>query len=351
MENKKPSLGQLRRAKPAYVSAALPEAVRHFPLFQDRPLPLVFQPEAPGANLAEWAASNRQLWEQKLCQHGALLFRGFSVNEAAEFERVINVMGGAALEYRERSSPRHAVSGNIYTSTDYPADQSIFPHNENSYAHLWPLKIFFHCALPSLTGGETPVTDVRRVYQRLTPQTRDKFARLGVLYVRNYSPLIGLSWQTVFQTEDRAEAEANCRAAGYEYEWLAGDRLRTRRIGQAVVRHPRTGESVWFNHGAFFHVSTLGAHLERALRAQFAEEDLPNNTYYGNGAQIEMETLGELRAAYLAEQIAFPWQRGDVLLLDNMLVAHARAPFTGPRKILVGMAEPFDSRNLTETAN
>jgi hypothetical protein len=32
---------------------------------------------------------------------------------------------------------------------------------------------------------------------------------------------------------------------------------------------------------------------------------------------------------------------GDILMVDNMLVAHGREPFSGPRKILVAMAEPF----------
>jgi alpha-ketoglutarate-dependent taurine dioxygenase len=35
--------------------------------------------------------------------------------------------------------------------------------------------------------------------------------------------------------------------------------------------------------------------------------------------------------------ISFRWERGDVLLLDNYLVAHGRNPYEGPRKILVAM--------------
>jgi hypothetical protein len=39
--------------------------------------------------------------------------------------------------------------------------------------------------------------------------------------------------------------------------------------------------------------------------------------------------------------VSFPWQRGDILMLDNILAAHGRAPYEGPRKILVGMTELF----------
>lgn len=38
-------------------------------------------------------------------------------------------------------------------------------------------------------------------------------------------------------------------------------------------------------------------------------------------------------------KVVFPWQTGDVLMLDNMLTAHAREPFQGPRKVVVAMAE------------
>ncbi len=33
------------------------------------------------------------------------------------------------------------------------------------------------------------------------------------------------------------------------------------------------------------------------------------------------------------------------MMLDNMLVAHGRAPFVGPRKVVVGMAELFGEEN------
>ena len=76
------------------------------------------------------------------------------------------------------------------------------------------------------------------------------------------------------------------------------------------------------------------------LLESFAESDLPNNTYYGDGTAIEPEALDHLRAVYAQEMTTFAWQRGDVLMVDNLLVAHARQPFRGPRQILVAMATP-----------
>jgi Taurine catabolism dioxygenase TauD, TfdA family len=35
-----------------------------------------------------------------------------------------------------------------------------------------------------------------------------------------------------------------------------------------------------------------------------------------------------------------PWRDGDLLLVDNVRTAHSREPFTGPREVLVGLADP-----------
>src|SRR5262249_52188820 len=146
-------------------------------------------------------------------------------------------LSGNPLEYRERSSPRSQVSGHIYTSTDHPADQSIFLHNENSYQHTWPLRIFFFCKVPAQSGGETPIADVRRVYERISPELRERFRQKRVMYVRNFGDGFGLPWQVVFQTSERTAIEEYCQGAGMQCEWKDDNRLRTRRIGQAVATH------------------------------------------------------------------------------------------------------------------
>lgn len=315
-------------------------------------LPLIVEPASgnDSFDLHAWAGQNRSLLDDCLKQYGGLLFRGFNVQEPAQFQSFIEVTAGDLLEYKERSSPRSQVEGNIYTSTDYPANQEIFLHNENSYAHAWPLRIFFFSYIPAETGGETPIADVRKVYQRVDPAVRDRFIAKGVLYVRNFGSGVGLPWQTVFQTSDKAQVEEYCRQAGYHFTWKGNDGLRVARRGPAVARHPITKELIWFNHATFFHVSTLDPSVRDALLAVFKPEDLPNQTYYGDGTPIEPEVLDHLRACYRAETIKFPWQKGDLLMLDNMLVAHAREPFTGARKTLVGMSGLISRAELPELA-
>ncbi len=322
------------------------EIVTEQPLFPDRSLPRLVQPALDGVDLVAWVAKHREVLEEKLQRDGGILFRGFDVSTVEKFEEVITASCGPALRYTERSSPRHEVKGNVYTSTDYPPAYRIFLHNENSYARTWPLKLLFCCITPAEEGGETPIANTRRVYERIDPKIRNRFIQKKVMYVRNFSPGLGLPWSTVFQTTDRSEVEAYCRTAGYETTWLDDDRLRTRRLGLAVARHPKTGETTWFNHATFFHVSTLDPAVRAALLAQFNEDELPNNTYYGDGTPIEASVMDELRGVYEQETVSFPWKKGDVLMLDNMITAHGRSPFRGERKILAGMTDAMSVDQL-----
>lgn len=302
-------------------------------------LPLVFTAQSPGQVLGEWIQANREELAALLLEHGALLFRGFAVGTSAAFEQCIVAGSGASLEYRFRASPRTTVAGNIYTSTDYPSDQWIFPHNEHSYSPVYPLHLYFHCALPSSTGGATPFGSTRRITAAIPPHIVEAFERRQILYVRNYGDGFGLPWPTVFQTDDRAEVERYCAGVGIETVWKSGDRLMTRQVGNAMVPHPQTGERLWFNHATFFNVSTLPPSIGEELMRTFPAHDMPTNTFHGDGGDIDPDHLTCLRDIYRREMTRFDWQAGDVVWLDNMLVVHGREPFEGQRRVLTGMAQ------------
>jgi alpha-ketoglutarate-dependent taurine dioxygenase len=339
----KPNFADLSALRRKKVTVGRDELVSQRVLDPSLRFPLVISPAMDGVEAAAWAADHREEVEREVHDRGAVLFRGFAVDGEGGFGRFTDQLTSARYEYTYRSTPRTELSKRIYTSTEYPADQHIPLHNEMSYTSRWPLTVWFYCAVPAEEGGETPVADSRRVYRSLDPAIRERFAERGVMYVRNYGQGLDLSWQEVFQTEDRGEAESFCRRSGIDFNWRDGDRLSTRQVCQGVARHPQTGDTVWFNQAHLFHVSSLDDSVRESMLAVFSEEELPRNAYYGDGKPLEDSVLAEIRAAFDEASAAFPWQKNDILMVDNMLLAHGRRPFRGSRKVLVAMAEPHES--------
>jgi alpha-ketoglutarate-dependent taurine dioxygenase len=282
-----------------------------------------------------WVTAHREPLRAALRSRGFVLLRGAS-RDVEAFHRVVSAVGGDLLEYTERSTPRSAVSGNIYTSTEYPADQAIPMHNESSYSSRWPQSVFFFCQTPPATGGATPIADSRSVLAQLPPDLRERFAD-GVVYTRTFRDGLGLSWEEAFQTADRAAVERYCTGHGIEFEWVE-DGLRTRHRRPATARAAHTGEEVWFNQANLFHVSGLEPEVREALLALYAEADLPRNAYLADGGSIPDEDLRTIASVYDRVALALPYRQGDVLMIDNMLMAHGREPYTGDRRILVAMS-------------
>ncbi|WP_329325156.1 TauD/TfdA family dioxygenase [[Kitasatospora] papulosa] len=286
-----------------------------------------------------WLEESRQRIEEILTTCGAVVLRDLGLSSVSDFNRAVQIFSSDLLEYVHRSTPRSRVGGNLYTATEYPADRAIPLHNENSYTDSWPSRIYFYCAVAAEEGGETPTADSRSVYRMIDPTVREKFERTGVLYVRNFTDGIDLSWQEVFQTSDRAAVNAYCSQHGIDVEWGTGSPiLRTRQHCQAALDHPRTGERVWFNQAHLFHTSALAAEEELSLIDALGVENVPRNAFYGNGDPIEIEVLAHIRGVYEQEKVVTPWQRNDVMILDNLLFAHGRNPYRGSRKIVVAMS-------------
>ena len=307
-------------------------------------LPLVVS-AAGGESILGALAGLRACAAEHLQACGGLLFRGFEVAGAGGFREFAQGFGHPLIGYDFGSTPRSKVIEGVYSSTEYPAHQQIPLHNEQSYARGWPMKIWFHCQMAAPSGGETPIADSRRVYQRVSARIRDRLVERGLMYVRNFGNGLDVPWQQTFDTTEPAVVEAYCRAREIAYEWKPDGELRTRQRAQAIARHPRTHDLVWFNQAHLFHISALEPIIREALLDAVGVEELPRNVYYGDGGELEDALLDEIRGIYGELAVMFPWQPGDVLMLDNMLTAHGRRPFAGPRQITVAMAQPHETQS------
>lgn len=311
----------------------------------DNMLPLVLEsPEGPGAPArAELLAYARRRKDELLAalhRHGALLFRGFSVEDAGAFQEVVRCFAPELRNYQGGDSPRVAVTDKVYTSTSYPASLPISLHNEMSYSRDYPALIAFFCEVPPQEDGETPLADCRRALRSISAEVLERLRIKKLRYIQNLSEGTGLgkSWRATFETADREQVEAILRQRGASFEWRRDGGLRISEIVDPVVTHPHTGEEVLFCQAHLWHVSSLDVRTRSALARLVAEGDLYHHCTFGDGTPLDEAELLEIRRALEASAVKFPWQRHDVLLADNVLVAHGRSPFKGERRILVAMS-------------
>jgi alpha-ketoglutarate-dependent taurine dioxygenase len=301
------------------------------------------QAQRSGLSLAEFVQGRSGHFAALILEHGGVLFRGFRVLEAAEHQAAIDALGAQPMDYTYRSTPRTHVHGAVFTATEYPAPLEIPLHCENAYQLTWPLWLSFCCIRAAAAGGQTPLASVRQVTAAVPPATLDRFARRRVKYIRHYRPHVDLSWEDVFRTGNRQELARFCSENAIQHEWLNGRTLRTEQVCQGVADHPVTGATVFFNQAHLFHVSSLGEQAAASMIGLFGRDRLPRHARFGDGGDIGAEDLAAVRTAFASAAVDLQWQQGDVVVLDNMQVAHGRRPYVGERRLLAALLNPHRS--------
>jgi amino acid adenylation domain-containing protein len=314
--------------------------VNFSPLRENEVFPLLAQPVDPSLNVIEWAKQNRDLIDEKLNKHAGILFRGFELKSVQEFEQFAEaIQPGLYGQYGDL--PKKEGGKKIYRSTPYPERKMILFHNESSHQDSWPRKQMFYCEIPSPIGGATPIVDCREMYRRLPADLLATFEEKGLLYVRTFTNKLDVPWQHFFKTKSRCEVEERCKKSGIEWRWLNEDDLQIRTPCAAIITHPITGERSFFNQIQLHHYYHLDADVRDDLIALLGIDNMPRHVYYGDGSPIEDDVMAQIEVLYEQCAVRFDWQQGDIIVVDNMLAAHARDPFQGERKMSVAMGEMY----------
>ncbi|MFI9648279.1 TauD/TfdA family dioxygenase [Streptomyces sp. NPDC052040] len=319
------------------MSSSSPASLLEAELLPDRPP--VLHIDAPG-DPSGWAAEHRDALRAQVTEHGALLVRGLGLRETDQVGAVFAALAGDLMTEREAFAPRQRLGQGLYTSTAWPDNQPMCMHHELSYALDVPGLMLFACLNAPAQGGATAVADAEEMLRALPAALTERFAREGWLLTRSYNDEIGASLEESFGTGDRAAVERYCRDHAIDFAWGPDGSLRTRQRRRAVVDHPVTGRPCWFNQIAFLNEWTLTPDVREYLVDEYGAEGLPFNTRYGDGTPIGEDVVQLINSTYERHTRREPWQPGDLLLVDNIRTAHSREPFTGERRVLVGMAEP-----------
>jgi alpha-ketoglutarate-dependent taurine dioxygenase len=312
------------------------------------------------ATLVDWIVRHRAYLDDELLSRGSLLFRGVSVDRPSDFRAVVEALA-EPIDYIAGISPRRKLDDRVYESTYVAPQLRLAPHNEMCHLSNPPGLICFCCMTPSAEGGETPIADGRKLLQRLRPETRASFEGRKLRYTFTYPPpgkanessqtnVANMKpWDEAFATRDRDVAQEHCERAGLSCRWNRDGSLTTFSVRDAFSLHPRTGERVWFNQILLRNGAALVELEPRVAQAielwqQHFEKKFGypagdrSSCTYDDGSPIETAYVADIARATDSVEVAFQWQKGDILFVDNLAIAHGRRPFRGEREILCVLA-------------
>ena len=339
------------------------------PLFSGTTLPLLLKPTGSNSLESLLPQLADPAIQTQLSDAGAILMRGWQVEDAAAFERVARAIEPELKNEYLGTSPRNALTPHVFTASELPPFFPIPQHSEMTFTKNPPRRLFFTCLRPNRApGGETPLVDMRQVWRDLPADVQDRFTTKGVRYIRNYSGLKGGSWwdpwklkkwDEMFGTRDQEAVSRRFAEEGFEASWGKGGSLRLVNSRPATKVHPASGQVAWFNHSQVFHRDAIPHEFNRiatrlgpryrawSLFSRFllgvkslvqTEDEVAMHTTFGDGTEISAADMEAVREAIWKNMVAFPWEKGDVLAIDNDAVSHGRMPYAGDRLVAVAWA-------------
>ncbi|XP_075663709.1 clavaminate synthase-like protein At3g21360 [Castanea sativa] len=318
--------------------------IPHQKLFDGIQFPLVLSPnpksQTPPSSLSLFTQAiktEKSFLDSVLRKSGAVLLRGFPVNTASDFNDVVEAFGFEELPYVGGAAPRNKVVGRVSTTNDSPPDQKIPFHHEMAQVTTFPSKLFFFCEVEPGSGGETPIVLSHLVYEKMKerhPEFLERLEEHGLLYTRvigeddDLSSPIGRGWKSTFLTKDKSVAEERAANLGTKLEWLE-DSVKTIMGPLPAIKFDKTRQrKIWFNSMVFAYIGW-----------EDARNDPVKAVTFGDGKPLPTDIVYDCLNILEEESVAFPWQKGDVLLLDNWAALHARRSFDPPRRILASLCK------------
>ena len=308
-----------------------------------QPFPVVRHPTPALATLADtlaWVGRERAALDAQLLDVGAVLFRGFPIASAEDFDAFSAAFGYGDFTYAESLS--NAVRLNhtprVFTANEAPPHVEIHLHHEMAQTPVSPSRLFFYCHRAAASGGATPLCRSDRLLEALAqedPGFVEQLSERGLRYTTvmpcddDADSGQGRSWRSTLSVEDLSGAEDRLRALGYDWQWLDNGSLRATTPRLPAVIERSDGRRVLYNQLIAAWLGWPGV-----------REDPARALSFGDGSPLPLPGLR--RMAELAERftVDLAWQDGDVALVDNRLVMHGRRPYSGDRRrqVLVALA-------------
>lgn len=346
----------------------------------EKELPLVIEPvkEKSFASLKLLLNENGAEFNKLLDTYGAILFRGFEVEDGNQFQEVLELLN-IQLEsaYHFGSAHRVRITDKVFTSSEAPPHTIIAPHNELNMVPVRPSVLALFCQVQPDLYGETPIINTEKLFNSLSPSLQHKIANFPQRFVR-YVPNHLL--ELVFEGLSREEITKLLTEQKFDFDWEEDGSLNFACSYITLFSHPRTRRLCfclsivdclvsreWYRNisqryplGKRLYYNWLPASLYKEYQQRLTtaatvvdgsqKRTSTLNAYFVN-AQGQSTTMTsreakELGKAEWENASIFQWKQGDILVIDNLQVAHSRLNTGQKRKILTAFGNMCNIRDF-----
>ncbi|KAJ3130649.1 hypothetical protein HK100_007765 [Physocladia obscura] len=302
------------------------------------------------AKTLTFIADNAQNLTNTLTKHGAILLRGLpGIKNAVDFDALGKALNWKEFVYVNGAAPRTKVFGSVYTTNEGPADTTIAWHNEVAQSRSPPGRLIFACETPAAKStGSTGVLHGPEAYallQKTHPAFISALLNQGIVYTRqlqeetNKALNAGRGWKDTFNVTNKQDLDLALKDLGITGTWLPdGSLLAASPVLSGVRADERTSQTAFFNSicGAYYDVLNNPAAGAGTVHKFLAF----GSTTADGSAPVEGPSEEILASVYKSLDtigVDIPWREGDVLLVDNYLVAHQRRAYSGPRRVYASL--------------
>ncbi|KPA89263.1 TauD/TfdA family dioxygenase [Pseudomonas sp. RHF3.3-3] len=243
---------------------------------------------------------DRSAIEDTFKSAGLLLFRGFETSPQI-FESFASQFSSQTIISPGEAKLGSAVGSGMQMIARDGAEQDL--HQENGAIASRPELLWFYCATPAASQGQTTYADGIAIWQALAAETRERFLAQKIKYS---DCLPREAWLTADGFLDARMHVGSLRLKGSSVRFDDDDTLIREYISPAVVS-PK-----WCQQAAFVN----------SLRGPY------NHTVtFEDGTAIPQCVLDEIDDVHRALVQEVHWQAGDIMLIDNTRYVHGRRAF------------------------
>ncbi|MBW4591990.1 MAG: TauD/TfdA family dioxygenase [Brasilonema angustatum HA4187-MV1] len=346
----------------------------------EKELPLVIEPvkEKSFAVLKALLKESGDWFNKQLDTYGAILFRGFEVEGAEQFQKALELLN-IQLEsvYHFGSAHRVQITEKVFTSSEAPPDVIIAPHNELNMVPVRPSVLAFFCQVQPELYGETPIINTEKLFYDLSPSLQHKIVNYPQQFVR-YVPNHLL--EMVFEDLSPDEITKLLQEQGFDFNWEEDGSISFECSYIPLFSHPRTsklcfclsivdclvsrewyrniGQRYSFKQRLYYNLLPAKLYKNIQQRATTAATVVDGsqkrtstlNAYFlnkdGQSTNMTEAEAKELGQAEWKNAVIFQWKQGDILVIDNLQVAHSRLNTKLKRKILTAFGNMCNIRDM-----